>query len=628
MDGVQPMCVPDASIDQLIKASDTNNQPIYVVDTNILVDYPDIIPGEGSSNPEKPTIDLSGGHIVIPSVVVRELSGFKGEKTERGKAARVVLRRLRELVEDDVPLFKDSYYLKTPIIIPGTNQSLSIFPISSMFKRTLHFQPSEEDMDGQIILAALAIISILNGDYLEELEQQWADFKNWMKLRRDPTIRTPQLPGNQNPTDIATVPANDIANQSLIDRVTILTNDNGLAIRAHERGVRTSRYGYKYPEPYTGRRDLKVPKELFSMFYNGRIVSRTDFERLMPNERKLVANEFIIMLPENPADFPAFTPENDPYYSNVGRYDALQDAIVPLKHFRHFTVEPKSVGQALYMEALADPDIAAVICTGPAGSGKTFIVTNFGYDACLEGRFISVVVVPCENRSDIGALPGDLMNKMDPQVQPLKNALRNYLLVNDKSFKREMINLQKYGDQSPGLENGVNEHCNDDSANREPGENKGQKGRGNRRRSKDKEQKRRDKPKSERKSVKQLVDDRVNEIWRKCFTVVPIEHARGQDFAYQLAIFDEFQDQSVSQALTLITRIGAEGKIVLTGDIGQVHAPYLDRTNNGLVYASRVLYDDPMVAQVHFTEEDVVRHPLVKLIAERQERAKTQKEDI
>ena len=628
MDGIQPMCVPDASIDQLIKASDTNNQPIYVVDTNILVDYPDIIPGEGSSNPEKPTIDLSGGHIVIPSVVVRELSGFKGEKTERGKAARVVLRRLRELVEDDVPLFKDSYYLKTPIIIPGTNQSLSIFPISSMFKRTLHFQPSEEDMDGQIILAALAIISILNGDYLEELEQQWADFKNWMKLRRDPTIRTPQLPGNQNPTDIATVPANDIANQSLIDRVTILTNDNGLAIRAHERGVRTSRYGYKYPEPYTGRRDLKVPKELFSMFYNGRIVSRTDFERLMPNERKLVANEFIIMLPENPADFPAFTPENDPYYSNVGRYDALQDAIVPLKHFRHFTVEPKSVGQALYMEALADPDIAAVICTGPAGSGKTFIVTNFGYDACLEGRFISVVVVPCENRSDIGALPGDLMNKMDPQVQPLKNALRNYLLVNDKSFKREMINLQKYGDQSPGLENGVNEHCNDDSANREPGENKGQKGRGNRRRSKDKEQKRRDKPKSERKSVKQLVDDRVNEIWRKCFTVVPIEHARGQDFAYQLAIFDEFQDQSVSQALTLITRIGAEGKIVLTGDIGQVHAPYLDRTNNGLVYASRVLYDDPMVAQVHFTEEDVVRHPLVKLIAERQERAKTQKEDI
>ena len=125
-----------------------------------------------------------------------------------------------------------------------------------------------------------------------------------------------------------------------------------------------------------------------------------------------------------------------------------------------------------------------------------------------------------------------------------------------------------------------------------------------------------------------MVDERVNEIWRKCFTVVPIEHARGQDFAYQLAIFDEFQDQSVSQALTLITRIGAEGKIVLTGDIGQVHAPYLDRTNNGLVYASRVLYDDPMVAQVHFTEEDVVRHPLVKLIAERQERAKTQKEDI
>jgi phosphate starvation-inducible protein PhoH len=40
--------------------------------------------------------------------------------------------------------------------------------------------------------------------------------------------------------------------------------------------------------------------------------------------------------------------------------------------------------------------------------------------------------------------------------------------------------------------------------------------------------------------------------------------------------------------------------------------------NNGLVYASQLLFDDPMVVQVHFNEDEVIRHPMVRLIAMRQ----------
>jgi phosphate starvation-inducible PhoH-like protein len=89
-----------------------------------------------------------------------------------------------------------------------------------------------------------------------------------------------------------------------------------------------------------------------------------------------------------------------------------------------------------------------------------------------------------------------------------------------------------------------------------------------------------------------------------------------------LALYDEFQDQNATQADTLIKRLGSEGKIVLTGDTEQVHAPYLDSGNNGLVYATQLLYDNPMVAQVYFTEAEVVRHPLVKAVAERQKKGK------
>ena len=99
---------------------------------------------------------------------------------------------------------------------------------------------------------------------------------------------------------------------------------------------------------------------------------------------------------------------------------------------------------------------------------------------------------------------------------------------------------------------------------------------------------------------------------------MPIKYARGRDFAFEIAIYDEFQDQNRSQADTLIKRIGHDGKVIITGDIEQVHAAYLDRDNNGLVYARNQLLDSTFVAQVSFTEDEVVRHPLVQMVAKRQ----------
>ena len=87
-------------------------KPVYVIDTNILVDYPDIIPnGDGASELKEPTVDLSEAHIAIPTAVVRELSNFKREASERGKAARMVLRRLRPIFEKTGFTMNESYGL-------------------------------------------------------------------------------------------------------------------------------------------------------------------------------------------------------------------------------------------------------------------------------------------------------------------------------------------------------------------------------------------------------------------------------------------------------------------------------------------------------------------------------------
>lgn len=549
------------------------DRTIYVLDTNVLVDYVDIIPGVEGKQPHDPTIALDQAHVVIPSVVIRELSNFKTEKTDRGKAAREVLRRLRRLVGKSNRNMEQFYNLKAPIAVKNcfegetkinpkrlkelrrSKQQISILPVHKDFRESLPFYPADDDMDGQIILTALAV----------------------GMLQAERKIDGTLLP--------------HYAEKTNFDNVVLVTNDNGLAIRARERGLKTERYGYKYPEPYTGRRDVIVPKELFLEFYNSNEIDVDIWDVYMADQPALVANEFIVMKLEDEADYPRdFDLRNDPYFSNIGRYDARDGTIVKLKHLREFPISLHNAGQAIYAEALMDPDIAAVICRGPAGSGKTYMATAYGLMACQNGDFIGVTVVPCDSKNDLGALPGDLDKKMDPEVQPLKNALRNYLLTEEPKFRKELNNLRQYGTNAS--ENKKNKRRGDDEE--APG----------------------------RRSLKARLIDRVDLIWDNWFSNIPIENARGRDFSYELAIFDEFQDQTASQADTLIKRLGCEGKIILAGDLKQIHAPYIDPSSSGLTYASRLLQDSPMVAQVCFTEDEVIRHALVKMVAKRQKSRK------
>ena len=533
-----------------------DGKPIYVIDTNVLVDYPGIIPSEhGAATLDEPTMDLSKAHIVIPTAVTRELSSFKKEISERGKVARMILKRLRpifeqaNLVTGEHLTMGDSYSLNSPVRVG--EQDFSILPVHKSFKKSLPFSPSDDDMDGQIILATIAVEFIFQGLPVDGTAEP-DDVRRWV------------------PTG----------------QVMLLTNDNGLAIRANQRGVITSRYGYKLPAPYTGRREALVEDALLKYFQDEQMIERDIWEMYTDAKWDFVANEFVIL--KNSYDFAHKIepdPNQDPFFRCIGRYNRNSDQIVGLKYVSDFPIRVANVGQAIYAEALMNPEFAAVICTGPAGSGKTYMATVYGYHACKNGNYIGITVVPCESQSRIGALPGDLNDKMDPDVQPYKNALRNFLLKTDKILKNELKDLRANGAKIPKPK--TPGECTEDED-------------------------------SDNRSIGQKLSDRINIIWNAWFSNIPVENARGRDFSYELALYDEFQDQNATQADTLIKRLGMEGKIVITGDIHQVHAPYLDSGNNGIVYATQLLYDIPMVAKVHFTEEEVVRHPLVKMVAEKQ----------
>ena len=98
------------------------------------------------------------------------------------------------------------------------------------------------------------------------------------------------------------------------------------------------------------------------------------------------------------------------------------------------TVTPKTDGQIRYCETVNNNDV--VFCNGPAGTGKTFLAVCFAISA-LESNLIDKIVLcrpAVEAGENLGFLPGDLKDKVDPYLAPLYDAL-NVLYDEKKLIK-------------------------------------------------------------------------------------------------------------------------------------------------------------------------------------------------
>jgi phosphate starvation-inducible protein PhoH and related proteins len=90
-------------------------------------------------------------------------------------------------------------------------------------------------------------------------------------------------------------------------------------------------------------------------------------------------------------------------------------------------IQPRSEGQAKYLEAIAKHDI--VISIGPAGTGKTYLAVAMAVDALLKNRVKRIILArpAVEAGESLGFLPGDLQEKVDPYLRPLYDALEDML---------------------------------------------------------------------------------------------------------------------------------------------------------------------------------------------------------
>jgi len=119
-------------------------------------------------------------------------------------------------------------------------------------------------------------------------------------------------------------------------------------------------------------------------------------------------------------------------------------------------------------------------------------------------------------------------------------------------------------------------------------------------------------------------------VQRGIIEVAPLAFMRGRTLNDSFVILDEAQNTTPEQMLMFLTRLGFGSKAVITGDVTQIDLP--NGITSGLVEARKLLSDIEGIAVVHFSERDVVRHPLVQDIIRAYEthrqRSSAQKKEV
>lgn len=115
--------------------------------------------------------------------------------------------------------------------------------------------------------------------------------------------------------------------------------------------------------------------------------------------------------------------------------------------------------------------------------------------------------------------------------------------------------------------------------------------------------------------------------------IAPLAYMRGRTLDNAFIILDEAQNATDLQIKMFLTRIGANAKAIITGDLTQVDLPKHQRS--GLEKATRILKNIDGITHIELDEDDVVRHRLVKAIIraydkdfERQEEQQKNRENL
>ena len=209
-----------------------------------------------------------------------------------------------------------------------------------------------------------------------------------------------------------------------------------------------------------------------------------------------------------------------------------------------FNLRPRNKEQSFSLDLLFDEGIKLLTLVGPSGTGKTLLAISAAL-AQLKGlgdtpRYDKLIVTrPVQPLGkDIGFLPGTLEEKMEPWIAPIRDNI-NFLMGSKKPTRRK---------------NGGEE------------ETKGH--------------------------YLTLLQE------RGLIEIEAITFIRGRSIPNAFIIIDEAQNLSMHELKTIVTRVGDNTKIVLTGDVEQIDNVHVDVYSNGLTVAVEKFKDYSVAGHV------------------------------
>ncbi|MBR2840229.1 PhoH family protein [Candidatus Saccharibacteria bacterium] len=536
----------------------------YVVDTNLILDCVDIIYDPKDENWRPPLNfrpNLDNAHIIIPMVVFEELNRMKDERTVNRPIAQKAFKRLSRFFPNCERNLMEVMNLERPVSTGWKQQKISLLPLHRDFADSLPWVPDANDHDGWIAVTALAAAMIRD------------------RMPVDGSVSVKEV----------------LERDSWRKDVILLTRDYALLSKAAIYGVRTKSFHFDQRPEFTGIRELTVPAEMFAQFYYEEQLSLEDFQRFMPKEAPLVANEYIVMTPENDEYPKGYFAVSEPFL-NVARYSKKHEAFFPMRFFKKEGAFAPNPGIATYYDAMNDGSISVIVVTGKAGTGKTYQIVHHAIRALKKGDYAKVVLI-IDSENGVGYLPGDLKHKVAPMVEFCKDAIRSYLALIPE-FKRKRQLLRKFGDyDEPTAEEDVLIDPFDDGCTKS-----------GKRKDKAAKKARKNSPKT----YYELLEEETDYIFDRYFDVIPYKQAQGRSFEDAIIIIDEAQRIIIDSMETFITRPAKNSLLVVCGDVNQIkyNSPE-KRIKNGLIFTRKIYFDWDGCANIHLT--DNMRHEAAEI---------------
>ena len=565
----------------------------YVIDTNIIIDNPDIIPTKnGFKKLAVENIDLKNSCIVIPDTVLHELKSFRSESSERSFIAGKVLSRIDELLQsvladESSKLGRDpNLDIGNQIAFKNCSRAFMVIKSTESAATTWDFEPV--NMDERIFLQILDLAFCL-------------------------------AKANQTKNEL----------EALNKKIHLVTNDKEMRVCAMAHNIKALPLETDPKFKFTGRRECVIPPDLYNNFMQkGGFITLEEWEARMPNEPLLTPNEFIEFSCEDGSDYEDVNDSKGKFW-NIGRLDVSgdEDKIVHLNNYLSSKQKPflkaKTPGQAMYLDSIYNKNIDMILVSGCAGTGKTFIAAIEGMRQVQGGEYDIVSVIASEVHGDdgVGTLPGDLEEKMSIKSANIINALLNYhKIYNDGPCNSSTLVDQQHEEVThQSYIHGKNWIYEDDDEYTMIDKKETFTCRTSKKRKHEEKDRCKDKYSEKSSSLQprvkqQLLEDKANLSYQKSFRSIPIFYIKGKSFQNDFIIVDEAQDMTNEQMLSAMTRIGEGSKMIFTGDESQPH-PYakgVNKHHNGILYARRALKGIPRAAQIFMDENDIVRSSIIR----------------